>query len=390
MPSSDLVAGRRNALSSIAAMALLAPISAISHESPLLIIKAQGSFFVGGDNKSVTEPAVGPIPTQSGEITVNQMYVQYQIPVKGGRHIPVVMVHGCCLSSKSWETTPDGRMGWSEYFVRMDRAVYLADQASRARSGFDPTAFNDVRLGKAPVAQMPAVVNATHQTAWTLFRFGPKWGQAFVDEQFPIQAVNELYKQMIPDLNATLPADRNPTWSRLAELGVQLRGALLIGHSESGFFPERAALIDPTGINGIVSIESQCETDLRPSQIRTLASIPTLVMFGDHLGDVTDGYVSWTDAFTSCKTFVEQLKKVGGDAEMMYLPALGIKGNSHLLMQDKNNIHLADLVVTWIDRHIEPKRVDARASRCVGGFGKDRAKLMAGCGAYYPATLETN
>ena len=53
-----------------------------------------------------------------GEITVNQMYVQYQIPMRGDRHVPVVMVHGCCLSSKTWETTPDGRMGWDEYFVR--------------------------------------------------------------------------------------------------------------------------------------------------------------------------------------------------------------------------------------------------------------------------------
>ena len=74
-----------------------------------------------------------------GEITVNQMYVQYQIPMQGERHVPVVMVHGCCLSSKTWETTPDGRMGWDEYFVRQDRSVYLADQVSRARSGFDST-----------------------------------------------------------------------------------------------------------------------------------------------------------------------------------------------------------------------------------------------------------
>jgi hypothetical protein len=55
------------------------------------------------------------------------------------------MVHGCCLSSKSWETTPDGRMGWNEYFVRRDRPVYLADQSSRARSGFDASIINAVR-----------------------------------------------------------------------------------------------------------------------------------------------------------------------------------------------------------------------------------------------------
>src|SRR6185436_15308913 len=163
-----------------------------------LTIKEQGSFFVGGEKKTVSSPAVGPIPAQSGEITVNQMYVQYQIPMKGDQHVPVVMVHGCCLSSKTWETTPDGRMGWSEYFVRKDRSVYLADQVSRARSGFDATSFNAVRAGTGPPNKSPNVLMATHQTAWSVFRFGSSFNVPFSDGQFPIEAVDELYKQMIP------------------------------------------------------------------------------------------------------------------------------------------------------------------------------------------------
>ena len=31
----------------------------------------------------------------------------------------------------------------------------------------------------------------------------------------------------------------------MAALAVKLNGAVLMGHSESGFFPEQAALIDP-------------------------------------------------------------------------------------------------------------------------------------------------
>ena len=45
----------------------------------------------------------------------------------------------------------------------------------------------------------------------------------------------------------------------------------------------------------------------------------------------------------------------GGDAEMMYLPKLGIRGNSHMLMQDRNNLQLADMVIAWIDKHVESK-----------------------------------
>jgi hypothetical protein len=335
----------------IAAFLVVAP-SLAAHAQPLTI-QEQGSFFVGGEHKTVARPAIGPIPAQSGNITVNQMYVQYQIPLDGDEHVPVVMVHGCCLSSKTWETTPDGRMGWDEYFVRRGRPVYLADQVSRARSGFDPTAFSEVGSGQRPPAEMPNILSATHQIGWTVFRFGPEYGETFDDLKFPIDAVDEFYKQMIPDLNAMLPADDNPTWTQLAALGVRLGGAVLMGHSESGFFPERAALIDPSGVEGIVSIEMPCETNFAPGEISTLATIPTLVMFGDHLGDVSGGPASWADSFETCKTFVEQLNAAGGDAELMHLPALGIVGNSHMLMQDLNSDELADLVIDWIDEHVE-------------------------------------
>jgi hypothetical protein len=40
----------------------------------------------------------------------------------------------------------------------------------------------------------------------------------------------------------------------------------------------------------------------------------------------------------------------------MHLPALGIKGNSHMLMQDKNSDQLADLVISWIDKHVENRK----------------------------------
>jgi hypothetical protein len=156
-----------------------------------LVIADQGSFFVGGETKRSDLPNTPP-NTPPSDVTVNQMYVQYQKPVGGDRHVPVVMVHGCCLSSKTWETTPDGRMGWSEYFVRKNRSVYLADQVSRARSGFDATIINAVKAGAEPPGKLPNVLMASHQTSWTLFRFGPTFNTAFPDEQFPVAAADEL------------------------------------------------------------------------------------------------------------------------------------------------------------------------------------------------------
>jgi hypothetical protein len=336
---------------------LLLAVSVISAEDKPLVLASQGSYFVGGEMKKIPARGAGP----QEDITVNQMYVQYQTPPNANQHVPVVMVHGCCLSSKTWETTPDGRMGWNEYFVRKGRSVYLADQVSRARSGFDGSKINAVKAGTLQPSELPNVLTASHQTAWSVFRFGPTYGTPFPDGQFPIQAVDELYKQMIPDLNGLLP-NPNPTWTNMAALAKKLNGAILMGHSESGFFPEQAALIDPTGVRGIISIEMPCATNLKAAELSTLAKIPTLVMFGDHLNDIKGGIANWANSYDTCEKFVKQLTDAGGDAEMMYLPKMGIKGNSHMLMQDKNNLQLADLILAWIDKHVEAKKVSRNRS----------------------------
>src|SRR3984957_9504685 len=175
----------------VPAIALAAMAAYAGDSAKPLVVASQGSFFVGGESKTSKElsgSTTGPGAGVEGDVTINQMYVQFQKPVNGNQHAPVVMVHGCCLSSKTWETTPDGRMGWNEYFLRKNRSVYLADQSARARSGFDATTINAVKLGNAPPSQLPNILMASHQTAWTLFRFGPTFNTAFPDEQFPVQA----------------------------------------------------------------------------------------------------------------------------------------------------------------------------------------------------------
>jgi pimeloyl-ACP methyl ester carboxylesterase len=340
-------------------LALLCAAGLVAADS--LLIKDQGSFFVGG--RTIFTDTLTGIPTgfpgtniNSGHIKVDQMYVQYQVPEGGDAHVPVVMVHGCCLSSKSYETTPDGRMGWNEYFLRKKRAVYLPDQVSRGRSGFDSTVINQVKLGKRPASDLPEIRTASSEVAWGLFRFGPEMGKAFANEQFPTEAFDEFGNQVIPDLNAALPSP-NPTWTNLSALAIKLNGAILMGHSESGFFPEETAMLNPAGIRVLITIEIGCPSDLSAEKLAFLAQIPTLIVFGDHLDDAPEPYGErWRSRFKDCVTLVDQLKKIGGDATMLHLPKAGLLGNSHMLMQDKNNLQIADLILKWIDEHVENKK----------------------------------
>ena len=41
----------------------------------------------------------------------------------------------------------------------------------------------------------------------------------------------------------------------------------------------------------------------------------------------------------------------GGDGEVLILPELGIKGNSHMMMMEYNNYEIADLIEEWLIRH---------------------------------------
>jgi hypothetical protein len=34
---------------------------------------------------------------------------------------------------------------------------------------------------------------------------------------------------------------------------------------------------------------------------------------------------------------------------MLYPPDRGIRGNSHMIMQDKNSLQIADMILAWID-----------------------------------------
>jgi hypothetical protein len=339
----------------VGAAAVMAADEAHDLRGPL-VLKRQGSFFVGGEEIAAAAGDLGQ-GAAPGHITINQMYVEYMIP-KHVRKVPVVMVHGGGLSGKSFETTPDGRMGWNEYFVRRGHPVYNVDQVSRARSGFNPTVFNKVRAGLLPPSALPNITRTSDEAAWQNFRFGPSFGVPWPDEQFPVEHAAEFSQQGIPDLNAILtpptpPALSSPdSYKVLADLAIKLKGAVLMGHSESSDFPLRAVLTDSTGIKGAIFLETtvpaRCLQFTDP-EIAKLATVPILFEFNDHLDQQPAGVLA---SFKNCKALIAKINAAGGNATMLHPAELGIHGNSHMVMLDKNNLQIADLILRWMHDNI--------------------------------------
>ena len=52
-----------------------------------------------------------------------------------------------------------------------------------------------------------------------------------------------------------------------------------------------------------------------------------------------------------------QINDAGGDMTFISLPDIGIHGNSHMFMQDKNNLQVAKVILDWIQKHVESKQL---------------------------------
>jgi|SoiMethySBSTD1v2_1073268.scaffolds.fasta_scaffold14357_8 pimeloyl-ACP methyl ester carboxylesterase len=309
-----------------------------------LVLAKQGSFFVNEQNIASAFPSATGTPVP-GHISAKGMYVQYEIPAARNRGAyPIIMVHGAGHTGKTYEETPDGRMGWAEYFVRRGIPVYVVDHSGRARSGFDPTPSNRAKLESNP-ALIPSFVEFTNEQAWTVFRFGPAAFTPYENTRFPIKAQDQYFAQMVPNTETSYPDGGQSTIAALGALLDRIGPAVVMVHSQSGAYGLGAAIDRPNLAKAVVSIEPRsCEvSDENVKAVFTRVKL--LTMFGDFFGsNVGD----WPGRMAECVDAVTRIKGAGGVAENIYLPDRGIRGNSHLLMMDLNNQQLADIILGWL------------------------------------------
>src|SRR5207249_3895434 len=216
-----------------------------------LIIEDQGSFFIGGVPK-VTDYATVPGPNQPNtpnQITIGQMYVQFQIPARKAPNVPpVIMVHGSGHTGACLESTPDGREGWQPYFVRRGISTYVVDQAGRGRSGFDESVIHE---------------------AAALIRSG--------DTQKGLSKTPSFGR--IPD-NTWKPQD-------LALLVEKLRGAIVATHSQSGIMGHHMLrILKERGhldmVKALITVEGSCSLPNSGLKPEDFDNIPYLALKGDY------------------------------------------------------------------------------------------------------------
>jgi len=308
-----------------------------------LAIQRQGSFFVGGkkihadtgndgDAKSAHNP---------GSATIHQIYVQYQIPARQKYNLPIVMVHGGGHTDAVYESTPDGREGWATYFLGRGFAVYVVDGVNRGRSGYDITDVSLVRQGAKQGKDNPLINRYSHERAWTQFRFGSKPGVSHPNSQFPATAFEQYAAQLLPAWRDNIEIDRNI--EALVALLDRIGPAIVLTWSQSGLFGWRVAVARPNLVKAIISCEPSMispagvSAGLTPANLKTLASVPILLQVGDYDPPRVKSLRSFADS-------------IGPNASLMALPELGIFGNSHLVMIERNNLQVADLLIQRLEK----------------------------------------
>lgn len=106
-----------------------------------------------------------------------------------------------------------------------------------------------------------------------------------------------------------------------------------------------------------------------PADFEKLTLIPIVVCYGGYIPDKpSDNGGQWTAGGAGSKwraLFAPCINRHGGDATVVHLPELGIRGNSHSLFAEKNNVRLADLLSAWLaERGLDRSRSATLAHLC--------------------------
>ena len=344
-----------------------------------ITIERQGSFFVGGRQVTAAgtfDPTASTAPPSAGQtFWIDQMYVQYQIP-PNARKLPLVFVHGGGGTGRVWETTPDGREGFQTIFLRRGFPVYIVDSPRGGRSGFPSFTGPVGKLDDKQQVVPGTTFTPGREHAWSRWRIGPKYPEVFPVQAFPINAVDQFLQHVRP----VVSDDPQVISAALVALLDKIGPAVLVTHSASGQYGWLVAARSPN-VKGIVSYEpgfvfpqgevpapiplftgtqaagrsyTNAGEAITQQEFANLATVPIQVVFGDNIPKqpipdlVADGRRAQV---LTAPMFVDALTRRGGKASVLMLPDAGLRGNSHFMISDLNNVEVADQLSAFLTRN---------------------------------------
>lgn len=321
-----------------------------------LVVQEQGSFAVGGTVSQTAGIYNNNAPTTEGQsLHGDHAYVFYQVP-QNPKPLPIVMLHGAFQSARSWETTPDGREGFQNIFLRKGFSTYLVDQPRRGRAGnstvaatleptpYDQLFFDQFRLGKWPDYFQNVQFDRSPEALDQFFRtVTPNTGP--YDAKVISDAMSALFDKTGPGILFTHSQAGGPGWLTAIK-NPNVKGIVALEPGSGFIFPEGEVPSDMPSAAGTLKGEA-----VPVAEFEKLTKLPIVIYYGDNfpVEPTTErGQDNWRVRLVMAKLWVAAVNKRGGDAALVHLPEVGIKGGTHFLMSDLNNIEIADQVAKFL------------------------------------------
>lgn len=339
----------------------LADINMSPTDENLLQIADQGIFSSGG---TVTEPVPGEFDettnwldsTRAGNTAhVDHANVLYQRPVNE-TGLPMVFLHGYGQSRMGWMTTPDGREGWSDMFLKDGHSVFLVDQPRRGEAGSTAAMTNDNidTWSTESKEYMPG-----DQAWYTHFRIGRVAPERYEGSQFPEgeEAQNQFFRQMTPNTGSYDEELNAAALSEVMQDVYDMTGkkSIYVTHSQGG---RVGWATDVENVAAIVAIEPGGTPEIDSEQYNKFleADIPIVIYFGDYIDNGPEDIHSssfWKQVRDTAVEFAESYNADGGNCTVVNLPDIGITGNSHFMFQELNNGEIAAHIENWISENVQ-------------------------------------
>ena len=353
---------------------------------PLMVAK-QGYFFVGGQYYTAAD----------GQFMKDQMYVEYQIPNHVAHPYPIVLVHGGGLTGTYMMGTPDDRPGWSTFFLANGYAIYVVDQTGRGKSAYHADAYGPLSRGNALGIQQ----------RFSAFQLYNMWPRAHLHTQWPGSGLigdpifDQFYASEVEGIASSV-VQQTTIQAALAALLDKIGPAIVLTHSQSGPYGWLIADARPSLVKGLLQVEPSGPpytsvtflgppnwfTDGPVQAVWGITSIPItyspavtdpsqLVFVKQPVADNADVIACWRQAepvrqlpnlrhtpilivtsdagyhssYDNCTS--EYLTQAGVNNTHVYLGDVGIHGNGHMMMIEKNNLDIAAFMLNWLEGNVE-------------------------------------
>jgi pimeloyl-ACP methyl ester carboxylesterase len=363
--------------------------AAAAADDPPYTLAREGFFYVGGK----------PTTVNGRTYIAGQMYVDVRIPAKQTHPYPIVMVHGGTRSATTYLGTPDGREGWAQYFVRQGYAVYVVDQpGGRGRSGYLAEAYGPWKVPDGEGGQRRYLSQAKYKL-WPQAHLHTQWpGSGAPDDPVTLQMISG-YLPEIEDFTRQQFLNRDALVALIDKIGP----AILMVHSQAGAYGWPVADARPEQVKAILAVEPngppfyQVEFIGAPDYFKqgvlalpygitavplnyspAIADAKELAVVRQDKPDAPDlvrcylqkeparqlpnlkmpilvvmSEASYHAPYDHCT--VKYLQQAGARPSFMRLADLGIKGNSHVMMNEKNNKEIAAVIAQWLDKTLPGK-----------------------------------